>query len=95
MHRVLKPDGRAMVMEFSLPKNWLVRKVYLTYFRHVLPFVGNLFSGHGDAYSYLNKTVEDFPYGEDFLELMRKAGFKTVKAIPLTFGISTLYIGDK
>jgi len=95
MQRVLKPKGRAMIMEFSLPSNWLVRMVYLTYFRHVLPFVGNLFSGHGDAYSYLNKTVEDFPYGQDFLDLMTKAGFSKVRAIPLTFGIATLYIGDK
>ncbi|MAF77445.1 MAG: bifunctional demethylmenaquinone methyltransferase/2-methoxy-6-polyprenyl-1,4-benzoquinol methylase UbiE [Halobacteriovoraceae bacterium] len=95
MHRILKPGGRAMVMEFSLPTNFLVKFIYLFYFRHVLPFVGNLFSGHGDAYSYLNKTVEDYPYGEDFLNIMREAGFKTPKAHPLTFGIATLYIGDK
>ncbi len=95
MHRILKPGGRAMVMEFSLPTNVLVRMVYLFYFRHVLPFVGNLFSGHGDAYSYLNKTVEDYPYGEAFLKIMREAGFKSPKAMPLTFGIATLYIGDK
>ena len=84
-----------MIMEFSLPPNWLVKMVYLTYFRYILPFVGNLFSGHGDAYSYLNKTVEEFPYGQDFLDLMSKAGFKNVTARPLTFGIATLYIGHK
>ncbi len=95
MHRILKPGGRAMVMEFSLPTNALVRMVYLFYFRHVLPFVGNLFSGHGDAYSYLNRTVEDYPYGEAFLDIMREAGFKSPSARPLTFGIATLYIGDK
>lgn len=95
MHRILKPGGRAMIMEFSLPTNALVRMVYLFYFRYVLPFVGNLFSGHGDAYSYLNKTVEDYPYGEDFLKIMREAGFKTPRALGLTFGIATLYIGDK
>lgn len=95
MYRVLKPNGRAMIMEFSLPKNILVKWVYLAYFRFILPFVGNLLSGHGDAYGYLNKTVEDFPYGDDFLALMKNAGFKNLKATPLTFGISTLYIGDK
>ena len=95
MNRILKPGGRAMIMEFSLPTNALVKMVYLFYFRHVLPFVGNLFSGHGDAYSYLNQTVEDYPYGEAFLEIMREAGFKSPRAIPLTFGIATLYIGDK
>ena len=95
MHRVLKPGGQIMVMEFSLPKNWLIKNLYLFYFRKVLPFIGNLFSGHGDAYSYLNKTVEDFPYGEDFINLMKKAQFKETRAIPLTFGIATLYIGVK
>ncbi len=95
MYRILKPGGRAMVMEFSLPTNPIVKMVYLFYFRHVLPFIGNLFSGHGDAYSYLNQTVEDYPYGEAFLNIMREAGFKTPKAITLTFGIATLYIGDK
>ncbi len=95
MHRVLKPNGRAMVMEFSLPSIWPVRMIYLAYFRYILPFVGNLFSGHGDAYSYLNKTVEDFPYGDEFTSLMTKAGFAKVSARPLTFGIATLYIGDK
>lgn len=95
MHRVLKPGGRCMVMELSLPKNALVKFVYLIYFRHILPFIGNLFSGHGDAYSYLNETVEDFPYGEAFLDIMREAGFKAPRALPLTFGIATLYIGDK
>lgn len=95
MYRVLKPGGQIMVMEFSLPTNWLVKSVYLFYFRKVLPFIGNLFSGHGDAYSYLNQTVEDFPYGDAFLSLMKEAKFKDTRAIPLTFGIATLYIGVK
>lgn len=95
MHRVLKPGGQAMVMEFSLPKNFFIKAIYLFYFRKVLPFIGNLFSGHGDAYSYLNKTVEDYPYGQTFLDLMKKANFNNTRAIPLTFGIATLYIGEK
>jgi len=93
--RVLKPGGRSMIMEFSLPKNFLIKAFYLFYFRTVLPFVGNLFSGHGDAYNYLNKTVEEFPYGEDFAKHMSEVGFENVRFIPLTFGIATLYIGDR
>ena len=93
--RVLKPGGRAMVMEFSLPSNFFIKAFYLFYFRVILPFVGNMLSGHGDAYSYLNQTVEDFPYGEDFAQAMREAGFQDVRFKPLTFGIATLYIGDK
>lgn len=95
MYRILKPGGQMMVMEFSLPTNPIIKAFYLFYFRTVLPFIGNLFSGHGDAYSYLNKTVEDFPYGKAFTDLMEKASFKNIKAIPLTFGIATLYIGYK
>jgi demethylmenaquinone methyltransferase/2-methoxy-6-polyprenyl-1,4-benzoquinol methylase len=95
IYRVLKKDGRLMIMEFSIPKNVIVRNVYFFYFRHLLPFIGNIVSKHKDAYTYLNQTVEDFPYGENFLTLMRNAGFKNLKMIPLTFGIATLYIGDK
>ena len=94
IHRVLKKDGRLMIMEFSIPKNFFVRNVYFFYFRHLLPFIGNLVSKHKDAYTYLNKSVEDFPYGDAFLQLMKNAGFKNLKMIPLTFGIATLYIGD-
>lgn len=95
MYRVLKNDGRAMVLEFSIPKNFFFKAVYFFYFRYLLPFVGNLISKHKDAYSYLNKTVEDFTYGEEFAQLMKNAGFKNVHFIELTFGIATLYIGDK
>ncbi len=95
MHRVLKENGRSMVLEFSIPKNFFFRGVYFFYFRYLLPFVGNLISKHKDAYSYLNETVEDFPYGEDFAKLMKNAGFKNVHYKELTFGIATLYIGDK
>lgn len=95
MYRVLKNDGRAMVLEFSIPKNFFFKAVYFFYFRYLLPFVGNLISKHKDAYSYLNKSVEDFTYGEEFAQLMKNAGFKNVHFIELTFGIATLYIGDK
>lgn len=95
IQRVLKPGGRLMVMEFSIPKNFFFRNVYFFYFRHLLPFIGNIVSKHKDAYTYLNKSVEDFPYGEAFLQLMKNANFKNTKAITLTFGIATLYIGDK
>ena len=54
-----------------------------------------MLSGDDSAYRYLNKTVETFPYGEAFADLMRGAGFERVQAIPLSFGIATLYVGDK
>lgn len=95
IYRVLRKDGRVMIMEFAIPANPIVRAVYFFYFRHFLPRIGNLVSKHKDAYTYLNKTVEDFPYGEDFLKLMRNAGLKNLQCVSLTFGIAMLYIGDK
>ncbi len=95
VHRVLKNNGRIMVMEFAIPTNPLFRAIYFFYFRHLLPTIGNLVSKHKDAYTYLNKSVEDFPYGDDFLKLMDNAGFKNLKKHNLTFGIAMLYIGDK
>ena len=95
MHRVLKKNGRSMILEFSIPKNPIFKMIYFFYFRYLLPFVGNLVSKHKDAYSYLNETVEDYPYGQRFADMMKTAGFKNVHYKELTFGIATLYIGDK
>ncbi len=95
MIRVLKPGGRSLILEFSLPENVLMRRLYLFYFRHVLPKIGALISGDSYAYNYLNQTVETFPYGDAFCRLMEEAGFKNVSAHPLTFGIATIYRGDK
>ncbi|MCB9069168.1 MAG: bifunctional demethylmenaquinone methyltransferase/2-methoxy-6-polyprenyl-1,4-benzoquinol methylase UbiE [Calditrichae bacterium] len=95
MHRVLKKNGRALILEFSLPNNALLRGLYLFYFRNILPRIGGLISGDSFAYRYLNDTVESFPYGEEFCSLMRDAGFQDVKMAPLTFGIATIYQGDK
>jgi len=95
MHRVLKPGGQVLILEFSLPANALFRRLYLFYFRHVLPRLGGLLSGDFQAYRYLNKTVETFPYGAAFCRLMDDAGFTDVKAEPFTFGIATLYTARK
>ncbi|UCG61594.1 MAG: bifunctional demethylmenaquinone methyltransferase/2-methoxy-6-polyprenyl-1,4-benzoquinol methylase UbiE [Candidatus Zixiibacteriota bacterium] len=93
MHRVLNPGGKALILEFSLPQNWLVRTTYLLYFRFILPVIGALISGDRYAYRYLNRTVETFPYGAQFCELLKEAGFEDVRANPVTFGIATIYEG--
>jgi len=95
MYRILKRGGRALVLEFSLPENKLLRTLYLFYFRHILPGVGGFISGDAFAYKYLNRTVETFPYGEDFCEILRAQKFENVRYAPLTFGIATIYRGDK
>ncbi len=95
MHRVLKPGGRALILEFSLPSNGFVRRCYLIYLRHILPRLGALISGDASAYRYLNETIETFPYGDAFCQLMTRAGFTSVTCTPLTFGIASIYQGDK
>jgi demethylmenaquinone methyltransferase/2-methoxy-6-polyprenyl-1,4-benzoquinol methylase len=95
MRRVLNPGGRVLILEFSLPSNAFFRAGYLFYFRHVLPRIGGAISGDSYAYRYLNQTVETFPYGEAFLALMREAGFRDVRSRSLTFGIASIYQGDK
>lgn len=93
--RILKPGGRVLILEFSLPGNRVIRGLYLFYFRHILTRVGAIVSGDRYAYRYLNRTVEEFPRGEAFCSMLRDAGFENVRAHPLTFGVATLYQGDK
>lgn len=93
--RVLKPGGRLIILEFSLPKNFVWRQLHLFYLRHVVPFIGGILSGHKFAYRYLNQTIESFPYGKDFSNLMESCGFRKVGFEPLTMGISTLYWAER
>ncbi len=93
MHRILKPGGKVLILEFSLPKNSVLRFGYLVYFRYILPLIGSFISGDAGAYRYLNQTVETFPYGQAFCTLMEQAGFQEIRAEPLTMGIATLYTG--
>lgn len=95
MYRVLKDDSKALILEFSLPKNPIIRFGHLFYLRWVLPLVGGLISGDYEAYKYLNTSIEAFPYGEEFCNLLRDAGFETVTAHPVTFGIATIYEAHK
>lgn len=95
MRRALAPGGKLLILECSLPENALIRKGYLFYFRRILPRLGGWVSGDSYAYNYLNKTVETFPCGEAFCDLMRGAGFEAVRAETMTVGVATLYSGVK
>ncbi len=95
MCRVLAPGGRLAVLEFSLPSRRIIRFLYLLYFRRVLPLLGGLVSGDYDAYRYLNRSVESFPYGQAFCGIIAASGFDNVAACPLTWGVATLYTGEK
>ena len=95
IYRALAFGGKAMILEFSLPKNRLIRSLHLFYLRKMLPLIGGWMTKEKEAYCYLNQTIEAYPYGKNFLQLMEKEGFVDCKAIPLTLGVATLYIGEK
>lgn len=91
VRRVLAPGARFVILEFSLPRARLVRAGYLAYFRHVLPLVGRLVSGHPTAYQYLPDSVASFPTGDELAARLRSAGFARVSWEPLTFGIAAIH----
>jgi demethylmenaquinone methyltransferase/2-methoxy-6-polyprenyl-1,4-benzoquinol methylase len=95
MYRVLKPGGQVTILEFSYPKNRLVRAVYDLYFSHILPWIGRLVSKDKTAYTYLNKSVKSFVWGEAFALRLRDVGFVEQTFVPLTFGITTVYTAKK
>jgi demethylmenaquinone methyltransferase/2-methoxy-6-polyprenyl-1,4-benzoquinol methylase len=95
IQRVLKPGGKAVVLEFSKPKVFPVKQLYKFYFNYITPSIGKLFSKDARAYTYLPESVAAFPDGETFVALMDKTGFKNTKCRPLAFGICSIYTGSK
>lgn len=95
MYRVLKPGGQVTILEFSYPKNRLVRAVYDLYFSKILPWIGRIVSKDKTAYTYLNKSVKGFCWGEAFVQHLRDAGFKEENFETLSLGITTIYIAKK
>jgi demethylmenaquinone methyltransferase/2-methoxy-6-polyprenyl-1,4-benzoquinol methylase len=93
--RVLKPSGRLLVLEGTIPQQKWLKTLHLFYLRQFLPHIGRVISGNKKAYRYLNKTIETFPQGERFCGLLRAAGFVKVKANPILGGVVTVYQGDK
>ena len=94
-YRVLKPGGRIVILEFSLPQNQFLNKVYEWYFNLILPKIGNLISGHSNAYTYLPESVANFPNQKTLVEWTKKIGFKKVSFTDLTFGIVSIHRGFK
>lgn len=93
--RVLKPGGRAVILEFSNPRTFPIKQLYRFYSKHILPRIGKIFSKDNRAYTYLPESISQFPDGESFSQLLKNAGFKTAQSRPQTFGICTIYVGVK
>ena len=94
-YRVLKPSGRIVILEFSVPQNQFLNTVYKWYFNLILPKIGNFISGHSNAYTYLPESVANFPNQKKFVEWIEKTGFKKVSFAELTFGIVSIHCGFK
>jgi len=95
MCRVLKTGGKLVVLEFSKPTKFPMKQLYGFYFRAILPLIGKIVSSDNSAYTYLPESVSNFPYGDEFLTILEKSGFKETKCKPLTFGISSIYTAIK
>ena len=94
-HRVLKPGGQLLVLDFCEPTTPLFRQLYGFYFHKVLPLIGGLVSGQRRAYAYLPRSVGAFPQGPAFVELLVAAGFSQTRYTPMTWGIAAVYQGVK
>ncbi len=95
IYRVLKPNGKLLILELSEPSSKLLRYLYRLYFKKILPKIGAYLSGDKDAYTYLPKSVENFPNKKDFLASLAKASFSKQEHKALSFGICRMYIAIK
>lgn len=95
MQRVLKQNGKIVILEFSRPRIFPLKQLFNAYFKYLLPTIGRLTSKDPKAYRYLYESVQAFPDGEDFVNILHKTGYNSNECTPLSFGICSLYTGHK
>lgn len=93
--RVLKPGGKAVILELSVPRNRMVRWAYDLYFTRLLPRIGGAVSGDKAAYRYLPASVHHFPAPQDFCRMMSEAGFRNVRCRTFTGGLCRMFVGER
>ena len=89
--RVLRPGGHLLVLDFSMPENPLFAAPYRLYLHHVLPRIAGMLTGNKDAYAYLGDSIEAFPRGAGFCELLERTGYSAPTCLPLCMGIASIY----
>lgn len=95
IYRTLRPGGKLVVLEFSMPKDRLIRWIYSQYAHRLLPRIGGMISKDKRAYTYLPDSVEEFPSPERFAEIVRSVGFSSVRLRSQSFGIAYIYDATK
>lgn len=95
MRRVLKPNGKLIVLEFSRPTIFPFKQIFNLYFKYMLPLIGKWTSKDANAYRYLYESVQAFPDGTAFVNILNNTGYNSNRCIPLTLGICSIYVGQK
>jgi demethylmenaquinone methyltransferase / 2-methoxy-6-polyprenyl-1,4-benzoquinol methylase len=95
MRRVLRPGGRAVVLELALPPNQLIRAANLFYLHRVAPLIARALGSSSEAYLYLPRSIEAFADPDRLVTLLREAGFATVRYERLTFGVATIHVAER
>ena len=95
IYRVLKKDGLLIILETSLPSNPLVRAFYNIHTKLYVRIIGMIFSNNSNAYGYLESSAKTFPYGEEFIKILRDMKFKDIRSEIKLFGASTIYVAKK
>jgi demethylmenaquinone methyltransferase / 2-methoxy-6-polyprenyl-1,4-benzoquinol methylase len=93
--RVLKPGGKLIVLECTKPKLPVIKNFYNLYLKVIAPLIGRAISKNKNAYQYLNESVQKFPEGDDFVQILKKLGYKNASCKTLSLGISSIYSGEK
>ncbi|MDP2363811.1 MAG: bifunctional demethylmenaquinone methyltransferase/2-methoxy-6-polyprenyl-1,4-benzoquinol methylase UbiE [Ignavibacteria bacterium] len=94
-HRILKPNGKATIIEFRMPSNKIVRSIYKFYFKNILPVLGGIISGDKAAYTYLPDSVEEFVEKINLISLLTNSGFREIKKYNFTFETVQVIIAQK
>jgi demethylmenaquinone methyltransferase/2-methoxy-6-polyprenyl-1,4-benzoquinol methylase len=95
MLRVLKPDGKLVLLELSVPSNFVARWLFKFYLVHILPWIGGALTGNKASYRYLAASVRAFPGPDTFKQILKNSGFRHIRQKPLFFGVCRLYTAKK